>query len=179
MQPENLDLYERINWEVVYERLYMVALHSTDQMPDIFDGVSAEDVVTQVLCAFFESPNGLGWDPAKGPLDRFLLGVLKHKMIDHVRRDRRIAGSFDDPSFTTELPPLYPKTLDPERTNTLGDQILQVASGDCKLEELVRATDRLDDAHNVNQQLAKELGTTPADIVNRRRRLTRKLQRSR
>lgn len=165
------------NWEVVYERLYMVALHSTDRMPDIFDGVSAEDLVTQVLCAFFESPNGLGWESAKGPLDRFLLGILKHKMVDHVRRDKHIAGSFDDPGFATELPPVYPKALDREVINLLGDQILQAASGDCKLEELVNATGRLDDAHNINQQLAKELGTTLSDIINRRRRLTRKLQR--
>jgi DNA-directed RNA polymerase specialized sigma24 family protein len=177
MQPKTYDSYEGINWEAVYERLHMVALHCTDLMPDIFDGVSAEDVVTQVLCTFFESPNGLGWDPLKGPLDRFLLGILKHKTVDHIRRDRQVAGSFDDPGFTTKIPFVDPTALGSEVLNVLSEQVHQAANGDSELEELVTATNELDGSHNINQQLAKELKTTPTDIVNRKRRLIRKFQR--
>jgi DNA-directed RNA polymerase specialized sigma24 family protein len=63
---------------------------------DIIDGVSAEDLVAEVLTLFFESPTQLGWDPNIGPLDNFLCGVLKNKMRSHLRRHARHAGSFDD-----------------------------------------------------------------------------------
>jgi DNA-directed RNA polymerase specialized sigma24 family protein len=177
MEPETSESYDEIDWAVVYERLRVVALHCADRMPDIFDGVSAEDVVTQVLSAYFESSNGLGWNPAIGPLDRFLLRVLRNRTIDRIRRQSRVAGSFDDPEFTKGVYRAQPKESESDEPNDLSRQLHEAANGDHKLEELVTAAGDIDDGYNINQQLAKELRTTTEDIVNRKRRLTRRFWR--
>src|SRR6185295_6687535 len=119
MEPETSESYDEIDWAVVYERLRVVALHCADRMPDIFDGVSAEDVVTQVLSAYFESSNGLGWNPAIGPLDRFLLRVLRNRTIDRIRRQSRVAGSFDDPDFTNGVYCARPNEPESDEPNDL------------------------------------------------------------
>src|SRR5262245_20520416 len=122
MKPERYHLYETIDWACVYKRLQLVALQSAARLPDIFDGVSAEDVVTQVISAFFEDPDGLGWNPTRGPLDRFLLGVLKHKTIDHLRRQRRTAGSLDDSNFAKSIYLVRP-AVETEHLDNLSSEI--------------------------------------------------------
>jgi DNA-directed RNA polymerase specialized sigma24 family protein len=177
MKPEKYQLYEGIDWAHIYTRLFFVASRSTAQMPDIFDGVSAEDLVIQALSTFFEDPNGLGWNPTRGSLDRFLLGVLKHKAIDHMRRHERIAGSIDDPDLV-QKPYLVQPMTDGNENGELYRELKKAARGDSDLERLVEAVPDIDGRHNTNQQLAEELGTTPQDIVNRKKRLLRRYKRN-
>jgi hypothetical protein len=51
------------------------------------------------------------------------------------------------------------------------DHLLKIVEGKPELEELIIATTLIDGSHNFNQELAAQLNTTPADIVNRKKRL--------
>jgi DNA-directed RNA polymerase specialized sigma24 family protein len=177
MKPEKYQLYEGIDWAHIYTRLFFVASRFTAQMPDIFDGVSAEDIVIQTLSTFFEDSNGLGWNPTRGSLDRFLLGVLKHKAIDHMRRQEWMVGSFDDSGFVQNMY-LVPPVGDGDGNGELYAELTEAARGDSDLEQLVEAIPDIDGKNNINQQLAKKLKTTPQDIVNRKKRLLRRYKRN-
>ncbi len=177
MKPEKYQVYEGVNWAHIYMRLLFVASCSTAKMPDIFDGVSAEDLVIQVFITFLEDPDGLGWTPKRGPLDRFLLGVLKYKTIDHLRRQERTIGSFDDPDFVQDLYVVQP-VADGNGNGELYTKLKEAAKGDSDLEKLVDAITSIDGRNNINQQLAVELEMTTREIVNLRRRLLRRYKRN-
>src|SRR6267142_6243558 len=89
----------QIDWFNVWNTLHRRARILLSGMPDVFDGISSEDLIGEVFLSFLASPDQLGWDPEKGRLESFLAGVLKHKMIDRIRRHSKIAASIDDPSF--------------------------------------------------------------------------------
>jgi DNA-directed RNA polymerase specialized sigma24 family protein len=138
---------------------------------DVFDGNSAEDMPGIVLLEYFESETGLGWNPAVCPLNRFLMVVLKRRMIDRLRRQQFIVGSLDDPDLHKLLP-----TLKPEEPSEAELRLQEAARGDPDLEELVTAMRELDGNSKSNQQLASILHTTEKDIVNRKKRLKRRLK---
>jgi DNA-directed RNA polymerase specialized sigma24 family protein len=178
-------MFGRMNLEEIAKKMQIYIHLSMRWMPDVFDGVSGEDLPMEVLTQFLASPNGLGYDSARGPLDKFLIGVLKNKLKDHLRRQQRTAGSLDDPDFAQrveeprsiqpEAPPQTPEAQNHESTSLLS-QLLRSADGDPQLTALVQtvADDDIEAMHNINQQLAGKLNTTPTDIVNRKKRLIRK-----
>jgi DNA-directed RNA polymerase specialized sigma24 family protein len=169
-----------INWHDLCKRLYLFALTLTRRLPDVFDGSSASDLVSETVVAFLESEDRLGWDCRIASIETFLCVVLRRKAIDHFRRHSRIAGSLDDPDFN---PPL--NTSDGEQflhdTLTLKELVRSVteASSDCKLADLIRATSLLTNDGRVNQQLAEILSTSTRDVVNRKKRLLRMLKEGR
>ena len=62
------------------------------------DSHLAEDIVQQVFLALWQ---GSGYDPARGALSTWLLGVTHHKAVDAVRREeRRRADRLDEESST-------------------------------------------------------------------------------
>src|SRR5579862_3852391 len=98
---------EQINWERLYKVLRLTAKWATSGAPPSFDcGVSAEDIVGQTLTEFWCSPKKLGWKPPKSghfspvetqkSLEVFLIVVVKRRAIDHLRREKHVAGSLDD-----------------------------------------------------------------------------------
>src|SRR5260370_37778752 len=178
MTPKRYSHYDPVDWASIYRRLHVVAARCTSRMPDIFDGISAEDLVTEALTAFFQSTDGLKWDPAQGPLAAFLVGVLRNKAVDHARRQARFAGSIDDPDFAKRLCLVQPTGAELVEQSELSKKAQQMARGDSELAELVIAMERVDGGHHINQQLAEQLRTTPEDIVNRRKRLVTKFKRN-
>jgi DNA-directed RNA polymerase specialized sigma24 family protein len=164
-------IFASVDWGDTYKRVCVLAYLAAKSLPDIFDGVSIEDVVHRVFVDFFESPTQLGWDPNKGELSRFLMGVLKHKIADHCDRERKSAGSLDDPDFTLPISKIsvLPHSLNP---------IAEVIGDDQPLQELVSAAERITPGGNRNQLLADELNTSSADIVNRKKRFKRILQKA-
>ena len=170
MTPESYHSYKDIDWADLSKRLHVFARQCRAQMPDVFDGMSGEDVVNEVLTLFFEDPNGLGWNPEVGPLAPFLLGVWKNKRLDHLRRERRTAGSLDDPDF---LQGIHLTTNKDQRIDEFRADLKKAARGDPRLEAFVEALAKVD-GHNTNQQLAEELNTIPEEIVNLKKRLSRR-----
>lgn len=68
------------------------------------DSHLAEDIVQQVFLALWQ---GSGYDPSRGSLSTWLLGVTHHKAVDTVRREeRRRAEHLDERS--AELPSAGP-----------------------------------------------------------------------
>lgn len=150
-------------------------------MPEIFDDMSVEDVVGDVLVTFFASPNALRWNPSIGPLDKFLMGVLRHKIIDRLRREisfsKHTAGSLDDPGFARKIGTSIaasPPTDQELVRITCADW--KKADQDPELHELLIAGLKIDGGRNRNQQLAKEMATSVRDVSNRKKRLRRFLR---
>lgn len=122
------------------------------------------------------SINGLGWQPAKGDLPTFLCGVLRHKLLDHLKRQRHTAGSFDDRAFRESV-----EERSATASNILGrielkqriSKLMKRLSRHRDLQEVVAAATATDGGHNSNQQIADVLGTTPRDVANRKKRILR------
>lgn len=169
MATQLKSLSDDVDWAEIYRQLYVYARLCLRHVSDVFDGNSAEDMPGIVLLEYFESETGLGWNPAKGPLNQFLMVVLKRRMIDRLRRQRFIVGSLDDPDLHKWQP-----TLKPEEPREAKLRLQEAARGDPKLEELVTAMRELDGNYKSNQQLASTLHTTVKDIVNRKKRLKRR-----
>jgi DNA-directed RNA polymerase specialized sigma24 family protein len=172
--------YKSIDWEGVCKRLGRYASGLAHFFPDVFDGVSIDDLMNETILAFFESENALGWDASRGSLLVFLSGVLRNKLADHRRRhNRRIAGSVDNPKFT--------HTIQAELTCGMGTQeqleakqwvasLREKLSPYKELQDVVTAAESVNGKNNINQQLAKALRTTPTDVTNRRKRIRRILR---
>ena len=163
-------------WAALYRRLAAYAMALSREMPAVFDGISPDDLVSETIVAYLAGESGMGWDPHQGSLDRFLCGVLKNKFLMHARRIKRLAACAVKSQFVVEPPSSEVKNVPAPPTIT--DQIELAARGDEKLEKLVEATQELDGMANANQQLSQLLGTTEADVVNRKKRLTRRLDRA-
>ena len=84
--------FERIPWAEVWMRLRAISGWLTHGQPDIFDAVSTEDLVNETFLDFLIADH-LGWVPSRGPLEAFLGTILKHKFIDHLRRQAVTAGN--------------------------------------------------------------------------------------
>jgi len=160
----------------LYKRLWVYAFSLTRVAPDIFDGVSAADLVNETMLAFLKSPDAMGWQPGKGELPVFLCGVLRHKFLDHLKRHRRIAGSVDDGAFRAALearPAPGSGLLGQLAAKQWTASLIRRLSPHRELQEVVAAVAATDGSHNSNQQIAEELGTTPSDVANRKKRILR------
>lgn len=167
-------LLSDIEWEVLYKRLVVFALKLTSQMSSVFDGVSSEDLVGETLVAYFAQTSGMKWNPTQGTLERFLCGVLKNKFLIHVRRNKQVGGSLDDVSFAPFSQ--RPSQNGAPNSAKISDLIKIAAEGDYQLQNLLKAADDLDGPSKVNQQLSQRLNVSIPDVVNMRKRLTRRFE---
>ena len=166
--------FENIDWTVLYKRLRIVAGWLCKNANATFDcGLSADDVVGEVLEEFFESSNGLGWTKKKGTLENFLSKVVKNKVIEHLRRDKKIVGSLDDSGISLKRMHSHAETNPLAKVE--GDKLVlkmyELVGDDQDLRDLIAAADLTDGGHNVNQQLGEVMDKTPQEVVNLKRRL--------
>ena len=167
--------YERIDWPVVYKRLRSLAGWLARGQPQVFDGVSRDDLVSETILEFLNSENALGWDPDRGELEPFLCAVLKNKYLDHARRQRHYAGPISGAvEDRLVVPPASDHLEEQELLTSVEDRV----RGDKELEALVVAVQETDGTSCLNQELAATIGTTVADIVNRRKRIRRSFEKN-
>ena len=144
-------------------------------MPPVFDGISLMDLPGDTLSAFFDSPNGLGWDESRGSLPAFLCGVLRNRLLMRLRRHYRWnGGSLDDASVArvSRLPVTQPQV----DVDADVEEIISTIGDDPNLVAFVNAAIHVYDGGNdVNKQLGSELGLTPRQVVTLRKRLLRRL----
>ena len=160
------------NWDFLYERLCQYAFSISRDMPSVFDGVSPDDLVGEVMIDFFSAPSN--WDRGLGSLERYLKGAIKHRYLNHVARSLRQDILPATVNTIVEFPGL---PMDHEAVNTERMvRLYAAAKGDPELEELVQAVSGLG-PRNVNQQLAERLQTSVEDVENRRKRLARRVSR--
>jgi DNA-directed RNA polymerase specialized sigma24 family protein len=171
--PGTMVRWDEIDWDRLYKILRVAAASATAGAPPTFDlGVSAEDLVQETLRAFCSSSNGLGWNPDRGPIEKFLVSVMWNKARTHLRRQKKVGGSLDD---TASAPPrstvIGPKIAATVQFEDLREKLYATVNGEADLKDLIAATDLTTGAHNVNQELAEILGKTPREVVNMKRRL--------
>jgi RNA polymerase sigma factor (sigma-70 family) len=161
------NLFERVPWLEVHMRLRALAAWLTRDQPDIFDAVSADDLVSETVLEFLRSPNALGWVPARGKLETFLCTVLRNKFIDHLRRHRHYGGPPKDGNLFAVQPD---QQLEQQEAV---DDVMQHVRGKKELEELVSAISESNSGPCPNQELAADLGITVSEVVNRKKRIRR------
>lgn len=164
------NLFEGIPWPDIYKRLRAMAGWITRDQSRVFDAVSADDLVSETLLDFLNSPNALGWTPRRGKLETFLCSVLRNKFIDHVRRHRRNAGPPEE-SDLFAIPP--ERQLEQQEAV---DQVMLRIHGRTDLEETVVAICECSDDARLNQELSEDLGITVPEVVNRKKRIRRACQ---
>lgn len=142
--------------------------------PDIFDGVSIEDLVDEAFVEFFCDKDQLGWNPNLGNLETFLWTVTKRIAIDHFRRGRR-ERSLQDDSVRIAAEQRGKLTTDPRPALESLDRVEHLkrfVSGNPELEQLFSAAQAVE-GPNINQQIAARLLKTPQQVVNLKKRLQR------
>lgn len=170
-----------VNWDRLRKVLCLAARAAVPAVMPIFDcGLDAEDLVGQTLVEFFRSPNALGFSPPKGELtstedvqkslERFLIVVLKRRAIDHLRRQKHVAGSLDDRGSLPE-PSREEAAFAGVEYASASQKIYGLLEGQDDLKDLVAAAELTTGSHNVNQELANILNKTPDEVVNLKRRL--------
>jgi DNA-directed RNA polymerase specialized sigma24 family protein len=174
---EKAVLDDEIDWAALNRRLTAYAVKLVRAMPSIFDGISAGDLASETLMAYYVSETRLGWDPTRGSLVRFLCGVLKRKFLAHVRRHHRCIGF----SEVTEVAEVSTHPGPESQAVAIADKIERLrtaAKGDQELEELLDGAGRIESTSKPNEQLSRLLNTSIEDILNRKRRLRRRLDRN-
>jgi DNA-directed RNA polymerase specialized sigma24 family protein len=142
---------------------------------DSLDGASASDLVQETLLAFFSSRRRPNWNEGQSAIEAFLVGILRHKVIDKQRRAKRLVPlEADDDAVVNERLTTPAVALENMIEEERVAGVLKSAHGDPLLEELVVAARQLEEGKNINQRLAIALNTTPADIVNRKKRIQRR-----
>lgn len=165
--------WKHIDFERLYKVLFIKAVGVVRDASRCFDmGVSAEDLVNETITAFLDSPNGLGWNEQQGrPLDTFLGGVLVHKALSHLRRDKKVAGSLDAENHGFPTQDKRPTQAAEMEWKDFNEKLYQAVGEDQGLRDLIAAVELTTGAHNVNQELADAMGKTPCDAVNLKRKL--------
>lgn len=161
------NLFERIPWPDIYKRLRAMAYWVTRDQSRVFDAVSADDLVSETLLDFLNSPNALGWTPNRGKIETFLCTVLRNKFVDHVRRHRRNAGPPEESNLFAVLP-----EHQLEQQEAI-DQVMLRIHGRTELEETVVAICECSGDARLNQEVAEGLGITVPEVVNRKKRIRR------
>jgi DNA-directed RNA polymerase specialized sigma24 family protein len=166
---------ESIDWLRIYQRLTLYAFSLPRSTPDIFDGISMDDLVNETMLTFLESSTALGWDSER-ELTVYLGGVLKHKFLDHVRRQRRQTRSLDDPAVggvVEGLPTTGASVLNELEFRQWIALLMAKLAPHKELQDVVDAAQQTDGSRNTNQQMGETLSTTPNDIANRKKRIIR------
>jgi len=164
--------FDQVDWGRLDKVLRVAADFAVRGAPQCFDcGVSAEDLVNEVIEAFFADPNALGWRPSKGNLENFLVGVLQNKAKDHLRRERFVAGSLDDQDRKLPEPAARANFAEELAFRQVQERLYALVGDDRELRDLIAATGLTSGRYNVNQELGEILGKTPREIVNLKRRL--------
>src|SRR5258708_537442 len=174
-----------LDWVEIQEVLTKGALWWARKVnaPSIFDGVSVDDVVSETLIAYFSSPNQLGWNPRKRPLETFLGRVCVNKLYDHYRRYQRMKQSADDPlvasqltSNTNEQDLFERRYFAIKMLRFLKERIAQVRHQPEQLIQIVNALEVMGDAiltAGVNKCIADLTGQSGREVENGKKRLRR------
>ncbi|MGA9768373.1 MAG: sigma factor [Blastocatellia bacterium] len=149
----------------------------TEGQPAVFDcGISAEDLVTETLEQFFESPNRLNWKPSKSKLGTFLCMILERRFIDHLRRQKFVAGSLDEEETHrafAEQPSGAPNPYQQMEYKDFADLMRAEVKGHQELKDLITASEMIHDETKVNEQLAEIMGIPKAKVMNLKKQLVR------
>jgi DNA-directed RNA polymerase specialized sigma24 family protein len=175
-----LNRFQNTDFERLYKVLSLRAMGIVRYYggADTFDvGFDYKDVLGDVFKDFFESGDGLGWKESKGSLDAYLGKILHNKIVDHLRRQKHVAGSLDDDQ--RQAAPSDGKKgafgRAPERAKVdTKSKLYELAGDDASLKDLIAAAELTSGSHNVNQELGEALDKTPHQVSKLKDRLLKK-----
>jgi len=139
-------------------------------------GLSPEDLASEILEKYLLSPNGLGWRKEKGSLATFLGAVLRNKFIDHMRCEKALVPTCDDPEGAA--PPTTPGR-DPNEyilATEFAGRLLNLVKGhkhEQRLRDFIQASQLITGGGKANQQLAELMGVDEGEVINCRKMLMR------
>lgn len=167
LKPSGVCLQD-VDWLAVIKRLSVAAARLT--APDVFDGISLEDLPSIVVQEFLVSNDQLGWDGCHD-LGAFLCGVLKYRFLDRIRRQRRRVA-FELVLVEPTQPAGFDKEVEAESTLTA---VRTAVQSNPEAEGLVRAASshEFSGGYNQNQELADILNVPIHAVVRVRKKIAR------
>jgi len=192
----------RLNWGWICQNLCIIATSLVRGMPHVFNkGISAEDIVQNLLIKFFSSDNHFGWDPFAVAKDKtfeegmvaFLAAALRRRIIDEIRSHRRHtfmsidsdntggddAGGGQSLNVVRNLADCTPSVESNIYLAEVQQQIIKRLGSDAVAAGIIAAATELTGSGKVDQELAELVIDDPKatdQIVNARKRLHRKLR---
>ena len=174
-----MNRFQNIDFERLYKILSLRAIGIVRHYGgvDTFDGgFDHHDVVGDVFKDFFESCDGLGWKESKGTIDAYLGAILHNKIVDHLRRQKHVAGSLNDAQhlvLADSKQRVFSKGPEREKLD-IKSKLYELVGDDASLKDLIAAAELTSGGHNVNQELGEILDKTPHQISKLKDRLLKK-----
>jgi DNA-directed RNA polymerase specialized sigma24 family protein len=172
--------FQNVDFDRIYKVLSLRAMGIVRHYggPETFDvGFDYKDVLHEVFKEFFDSPDGLGWKESKGRIDAYLGKILHNRIVDHLRRQKHVAGSLDDENRPTSSSDgkkgVYGRPPERAKVNTKS-KLYELVGDDAGLRDLIAAAELTSGCHNVNQELGETLDKTPHQVSKLKDRLLKK-----
>jgi DNA-directed RNA polymerase specialized sigma24 family protein len=129
--------------------------------------------VQDAILKYFQSDTGLDYDPQRGPLPAYLLGVAKRLVLDRRKKEKRRA-EIGERIESTKAEAIDPR---PQYDAVLYvDQIkgkLRASDADPELGQAISGIEAFGDEPDQNQQIAECFNTTVGRVNNWKKKLRR------
>jgi len=129
--------------------------------------------VQEAILKYFQSETGLDYDPQRGPLPAYLLGVARRIVLDRRKKEKRRA------EIGGRIESTRAETIDPRSQYDAAlyvDQIkgeLSASDADPELSQAIRGIEVFGDEPDENQQIADSFKTTVGRVNNWKKKLRR------
>ena len=131
------------------------------------------DAVQDAILKYFQSDTGLDYDPQRGPLPAFLLGVARRLVVDGRKKEKRRA------EIGGQVESTKAETIDPRSQYdavVYVDQIkdkLRALDADPELSQAISGIEAFGDEPDENRQIADRFKTTVGRVNNWKKKLRR------
>jgi hypothetical protein len=131
------------------------------------------DAVQDAILKYFQSDTGLDYDPQRGPLPAFLLGVARRLVVDGRKKEKRRA------EIGGQVKSTKAETIDPRSQYdavVYVDQIkdrLRASDADPELSQAISGIEAFGDEPDENRQIADRFNTTVGRVNNWKKKLRR------
>ena len=151
-------------WTCTAEILYKLVRTSTPEWGD---------AVQDAILKYFQSDTGLDYDPQRGPLPAYLLGVARRLVFDSRKKEKRraeIGGRIE----STEAEAIDPRSQYDAAlyVEQIKDK-LRAPDADPELSQAVSGIEAYGDEPDENQQIADRFKTTVGRVNNWKKKLRR------
>ena len=131
------------------------------------------DAVQDAILKYLQSDTGLDYDPQRGPLPAYLLGVARRLVLDGRKKEKRRA------EIVERIESTKTEAIDPRsqyESVLYVDQIkdeLRASDADPELSQAISGIEACGDEPDENQQIAHRFNTTVSRVNNWKKKLRR------
>jgi hypothetical protein len=131
------------------------------------------DAVQDAILQYFQSDTGLNYNPQRGPLAVYLLGVARRLVLDGRKKERRRA------EIGRRIESIKTEAVDPRSqydaalyVENIKDKLM-ASDADPDLSQAIRGIEACGDEPDENQQIAERFRTTVGRVNNWKKKLRR------